>query len=126
MRHLSIAIVTPAVLLASVALSDFAGAADLRPQPPGYKPPPSSYDFPPDRGAPPQAYGLPPPAHRSPPAYGPRTDYGSPPEYGPPPRPYASSSYRIPYAAAPQHLISSRGAVVTEICSARGSLAAGV
>ena len=101
MRHLSIAIVTPAVLLVSVALSDFAGAADLRPQPPGYKPPPSSYDFPPDRGAPPQAYGLPPPAHRSPPAYGPRTDYGSPPEYGPPPRPYASPSYRIPYATAP-------------------------
>ena len=29
-------------------------------------------------------------------------------------------------AGAPQHVISSRGAVVTEICSARGSLAAGV
>jgi len=98
MRHLSIATVTPAVLLSALALSDFAGAADLRPQPPGYKPPPSSYDFPPDRRAPPQAYGLPPPVHGSPPAYGPQTDYG--PEYGPPPRPYGSPSYRIPYTAA--------------------------
>jgi len=45
MSYLSIAIVTPAVLLASVALSDFAGAADLRSQPPGSKPPPSSMIF---------------------------------------------------------------------------------
>jgi hypothetical protein len=101
MRHLSIAIVTPAILLASLVLSDFAGAADVTPPPPGYRPPPSSYDFPPDRGAPPRAYGLPSPVHGSPPAYRPQTDYGPPPEYGPPPRPYASPSYRIPYAAAP-------------------------
>jgi len=101
MRNLSIAIVTPAVLLASLALSDSAGAADVTPPPPGYRPPPSSYDWPPDRGAPPRAYRLPPPVHGSPPAYGPQTDYGPPPEYGPPPRPYASPSYRIPYAAAP-------------------------
>ena len=45
MRHLSIAIVTPALLLASLVLSDFAGAADVTPPPPGYRPPPSSYDF---------------------------------------------------------------------------------
>ena len=42
-----------------------------------------------------------PAVHGSPPAYRPQTDYGPPPEYGPPPRPYASPSYRIPYAAAP-------------------------
>jgi len=58
MRHLSIAIVTSALLLASLALSDYAGAADVTPPPPGYRSPPSSYDFPPDRGAPPRAYGL--------------------------------------------------------------------
>ena len=59
MRHLSIAIVTPALLLASLALSDFAGAADVTPPPPGYRPPPSSYDFPPDRGAPPASIRAP-------------------------------------------------------------------
>jgi hypothetical protein len=59
MRHLSIAIVTPAILLASLVLSDFAGAADVTPPPPGYRPPPSSYDFPPDRGAPPASIRAP-------------------------------------------------------------------
>src|SRR5262249_32338292 len=94
MRHLSIAIATPAVLLASWALSDFAGAADVTPPPRGYTPPPPSYDWPPDPGTPPPAPGLPPPP------YAPQTDY-VPPKYGPPPRPYATAPYRIPYAAAP-------------------------
>jgi hypothetical protein len=40
MRHLFIAIVTPAVLLASGAFPDLAGAADVTPPPPGYGPPP--------------------------------------------------------------------------------------
>jgi len=101
MRYLSIAIVKPDLLLASLALSDFATAADVTPPPPGYTPPPSSYDFPPERGAPPRAYGLPAPVHGSPPAYKAQTDHVPPPEYGPPPRPYASPSYRLPYTAAP-------------------------
>jgi hypothetical protein len=99
MRHLSIAIVTLAVLLSSWALSDFAGAADVTPPPPGYGPPPSSYDWPPDRGAPPRTYGLPPSVYG--PAYGPQTDYGPPPEYGPPPRLYVRPPYAVPYAASP-------------------------
>jgi hypothetical protein len=100
MRHLFIAIVTPAVLLASGAFLDHAAAADVTPLPPGYGPPPSGY-WPPDRGAPPRVYGPPPPAYESPPYYGPRTDYGPPPEYGPPPRTYVPPPYTLPYTAAP-------------------------
>jgi hypothetical protein len=103
MRHLFIAIVTPAVLLASGAFPDLAGAADVTPPPPGYGPPPPGYDWPPDHGAPPHAYGPPPSAYELPPSYRPPIDYGPPPEYGPPRRTYERPPYTIPYAAAPAH-----------------------
>jgi hypothetical protein len=105
MRHLFIAIVTPAVLLASGAFPDLAEAADVTSPLPGYGPPPSAYDWPPDHGAPPRAYGPPaygsPPGYRPPTDYGPPPEYGLPPEYGPSPRVYARPPYPIPYAASP-------------------------
>jgi hypothetical protein len=86
MRHLFIATAIMAVLLATGAFPDRAGAADVVPSPYG---PPPAYGPQPDYG-PRDDYG-PPPAYGQPPAYGPsrrydpRDDYGPPPAYGAPP-----------------------------------------
>jgi hypothetical protein len=91
MRHLFIATVTTAVLLATGAFPDRAEAADVGPPygpPPGHGPQPG-YGSRDDYGPPP-AYGQPPaygPSRR----YDPRDDYGPPPAYGPPPSPRYSS-----------------------------------
>jgi hypothetical protein len=80
MRHLFIATATMAVLLATGAFPDRAGAADVGPP---YGPPPA-YGPRDDHGGPPPAYGQ-PPAYSPPPGYGRRDDYGPPPAYGQPP-----------------------------------------
>jgi hypothetical protein len=74
MRHLFFATATTAVLLATGAFPDRAGAADVGPSPYG---PPSAY-------VPPPAYG-PPPGYGPPSAYGLPPRYNSPDDYGPPP-----------------------------------------
>ena len=114
MRHLSIAIVTPAILLASLVLSDFAGAADVTPPPPGYRPPPSSYDFPPDRGAPPRAYGLPSPSMDRLRPIDRKQTMGRHPSTARAAKALCITFIQNPVcrrAGAPQHVISSGGAV---------------
>src|SRR6266853_420956 len=105
MRHLFFATATTAVLLATGAFPDRAGAADVGPSP--YSPP-SAY-------VPPPAYG-PPPGYGAPSAYGPPPRYNSPDDYGPPPGYLADddgppSDYgpslrpprAIPYAVSPRN-----------------------
>ena len=104
MRHLFFATATTAVLLATGAFPDRAGAADVGPSPYGppsaYVPPPA-YGPPPGYG-PPSAYGL-PPRYNSPDGYGPPPGYladddGPPSDYGPSLRPPRA----IPYAVSPR------------------------
>jgi len=104
MRHLFFATATTAVLLATGAFPDRAGAADVGPSPYGppsaYVPPPA-YGPPPGYG-PPSAYGL-PPRYNSPDDYGPPPGYladddGPPSDYGPSLRPPRA----IPYAVSPR------------------------
>ena len=97
MRHHFIATATMAVLLATGAFPDRAGAADVVPSPYG---PPPAYGPQPGYGprddyGPPPAYGQ-PPVYTPQPGYGPPDDYGPPSDYGPPPRP----PHAIPYGAA--------------------------
>ena len=105
MRHLFFATATTAVLLATGAFPDRAGAADVGPSPYGppsaYVPPPA-YGPPPGYG-PPSAYGL-PPRYNSPDDYGPPPGYladddGPPSDYGPSLRPPRA----IPYAVSPRN-----------------------
>ncbi len=130
MRHLFFATATTAVLLATGAFPDRAGAADVGPSPygppsayvppPAYGPPPGytlSDEYDPQPGyTPPRAYG-PPPGYGPPSAYGPPPRYNSPDDYGPPPGYLADddgppSDYgpslrpprAIPYAVSPRNL----------------------
>jgi hypothetical protein len=100
MRHLFIATVTTAVLLASGAFPDRAGAADVPPAygppsvygpAPGYRPPPGY--SPSDDYSRPPAYG-PPSAYGPPPGYSPSDEYGPPPAYNPPSGYPPPSAYR--------------------------------
>jgi hypothetical protein len=92
MRHFFTATATIVVILATGALSDRAGAADVGapfyvPRS-GYAPPPA-YN-------PSDEYG-PLPGYGPPSVYGPPDDYGPPPDYDLPPRP----PHSIPYAVSP-------------------------
>jgi len=123
MRHLFFATATTAVLLATGAFPDRAGAADVGPSPygppsayvppPAYGPPPGytlSDEYDPQPGyTPPRAYG-PPPGYGPPSAYGPPPRYNSPDDYGPPPGgppsdygPSLRPPRAIPYAVSPRN-----------------------
>jgi len=91
-RHLSFATATTAVLLATGAFPDCAGAADVAPSPPAYGPR-SGYGRPPgysrlDESGPPPAYGPPPRTNGPPPGHVTDDEDGPPPAYSPPPRTY--------------------------------------
>jgi len=90
MRHLCVAIATPALLLAAWASSDHAGAQGVTLPPLGYESPPYAYRPPPGYGTSP---GLSPPGYMPQPyAYG-SPGYGPHPEYGPPPPSYLPPPY---------------------------------